>query len=627
MGEKTLRELAKEFAKGAINKEEYRKARGGLIKGILSGEIPLQVNEYPPPIMPPEPEPITETRPRTKAKSEPTSIPAAPQPDVQPAAERPWLLIATVVAILCLAILLIILLRPSATQQAATGTVSVTPPPVTPAKAVSEVEHMIEEFLIQKNWGNSRLQAFQNQWGQLSQEEKDAGNESTAMRRLTDAIYRQLLEEQALADISKSTAAVEKQHNLVDFAEAIGIYDARIKIREVPVTITQAPQRELPAPSVSEEANAQVADNPVTLLPGNNRTLDDNDIQAISADADVTIAGPEGSVLPIQSGISELQPAMVAAKAPETMTGAIVAELPDEATALTGTNQPPDETAHTQSQTIESVTTETVAMAAPTRTTTKKKAGGCRTSLAENRKPYCRDQIEGAGKGPTMVVLPSGKFVMGGEETWEQPSREVTIATPFAMSVHEVTFNEFEQFCTATGHSCPQQPWSGGDYPVVNITWKDAVNYTEWMSERTGKKYRLPSEAEWEYAARGGTTTIYPSGDKILITDAVFSDRKQLTAPLPKTDRSINRNKFRLYHMVGNVREWVADSWQEGYSGAPGNGDARITSGTNLRVVRGGAYRDSARALRSGARQKMNADSADKFTGFRIMQELVEEEG
>ena len=119
-----------------------------------------------------------------------------------------------------------------------------------------------------------------------------------------------------------------------------------------------------------------------------------------------------------------------------------------------------------------------------------------------------------------------------------------------------------------------------------------------------------------------GTTTPYPFGDEILISDAVFSDRKQLNAPLPKTDRSINRNKFKLYHMVGNVREWATDDWHEGYDGAPSDGSARNNSGTPMRVIRGGSYADSAEALRSGAREKQVADTKDEFTGFRIVQEL-----
>jgi len=246
----------------------------------------------------------------------------------------------------------------------------------------------------------------------------------------------------------------------------------------------------------------------------------------------------------------------------------------------------------------------------------------CKTSLVKSRKPFCRDKIEGVGNGPTMVVIRSGKFSMGGKDKVELPMHTVTIGSPFAMSVHEISFGDYDIFCQSARSTCPKQPWSGKDYPAVNITHSEAAAYAEWLSEKTGQTYRLPNEAEWEYAARAGTTTEYPFGDEILITDAVFSDRKKLSAPLPKSDRSINRNKFRLYHMVGNVREWVADTWQDSYSGAPDDGSANIQSGGNEYVVRGGSYTDSADALRSGARDK--SSSADNHTGFRVLQELSE---
>ena len=232
------------------------------------------------------------------------------------------------------------------------------------------------------------------------------------------------------------------------------------------------------------------------------------------------------------------------------------------------------------------------------------------------------NKIEGLGNGPTMVVIRNGKFTMGGKNSNEQPAHTVTISAPFAMSVHEISFADYENFCESTGSTCPKQPWSGKDYPVVNVTHSDATSYAAWLSNETGQAYRLPSEAEWEYAARAGTKTEYPFGDEILITNAVFSDRKKLSAPLPKSDRSINRNKFRLYHMVGNVREWVSDTWQDSYSGAPGDGSARIDSGGSEYVVRGGSYTDSAEALRSGARNK--SSTADNYTGFRVIQELSE---
>ncbi len=211
---------------------------------------------------------------------------------------------------------------------------------------------------------------------------------------------------------------------------------------------------------------------------------------------------------------------------------------------------------------------------------------------------------------------------MGGTEVTELPIHEITISYPFAMSIHEVTSGEYQQFCDDTGKQMPSQPWIGKDYPIVNITWDDAVAYSDWLSAKTSKTYRLPSESEWEYAARAGTTTIFPFGDSIDRTDAIYADAAQISPPLAKTDRSINYNSFRLYHMPGNVREWVADSWQDDYTEAPGNGGIRNDGDTNAHVVRGGSYGDIANALRSGARIKQTTDAADNFTGFRVIQEL-----
>jgi len=190
------------------------------------------------------------------------------------------------------------------------------------------------------------------------------------------------------------------------------------------------------------------------------------------------------------------------------------------------------------------------------------------------------------------------------------------------MSVHEVTYGEYEQFCENAGRTCPAQPWTGKDYPVVNVSWADAAAYANWLSEKTGRAYRLPSEAEWEYAARGGTTTIYPFGDAIDFSFAVFSYRSKLNSPLPKTDRSINRNPFRLYHIIGNVREWVADYWNDSYAGAPRDAAARTDGDSSRRAIRGGSYNDHAEALRSAARVSLPAGSADRYTGFRVIQEM-----
>ena len=279
---------------------------------------------------------------------------------------------------------------------------------------------------------------------------------------------------------------------------------------------------------------------------------------------------------------------------------------------MTDTEAPTD---NTQDKTVATVPKSTQA-----KPVTNKDA--CSVSLAKKRKRYCRDVLGSIGKGPTLVVIPGGKFSMGGEKTSEQPVHDVTI-NPFALSVREISYGEFQQFCEDKQYQCPKQPWVGKDYPIVNVSWNDAMAYTTWLTGMTGNTYRLPSEAEWEYAARAGTKTLYPFGEEVLISDAVFSDRKKLASPLPKTDRSINRNKFRLYHMAGNVREWVTDTWHDGYDGTPNDGSPHNDSGVSMRVVRGGSYTDSANALRSGAREKLQTGTKDKFTGFRIVQVLA----
>ena len=249
----------------------------------------------------------------------------------------------------------------------------------------------------------------------------------------------------------------------------------------------------------------------------------------------------------------------------------------------------------------------------------------CHPTLLETDNPYCRDIIRVVNKtAPTMVVVPPGKFMMGGDRTNEQPKHIVNISYPFAMSVHEITYGEFSTFCKATSQDCPPQPWLGDNYPVVNVSWNDARAYARWLTEYTGNTYRLPSEAEWEYAARAGTDTVYPSGNNISRHDAVFSDGINLNAPLPKTDRSIKHNNFRLYHMLGNVREWTLDNWHDNYAAdIPADGTPYTDNTQDYKVVRGGAYNDSKVALRFAAREKMVAKSADRYTGFRVVQELV----
>ncbi|MDA0821564.1 MAG: formylglycine-generating enzyme family protein [Proteobacteria bacterium] len=156
---------------------------------------------------------------------------------------------------------------------------------------------------------------------------------------------------------------------------------------------------------------------------------------------------------------------------------------------------------------------------------------------------------------------------------------------------------------------------------MVNVSWEMASEYTEWLSNKTGAKYRLPTESESEYAARAGTTTVYPFVDEILPTHARFSFRAIASSPLANDNRSVNRNNFRLYHMVGNVQEWVQDGWEDSYVNAPNDSQAR-RGNSRERVVRGGSYLDGPDKVRSAYRTFLAADAANAATGFRVVREV-----
>lgn len=222
-----------------------------------------------------------------------------------------------------------------------------------------------------------------------------------------------------------------------------------------------------------------------------------------------------------------------------------------------------------------------------------------------------------------MAVVPAGVFDMGSPAAAEeQPVHHVSIGQPFAVSVYEVSQGEFKQFCDATHHPCAQQPWSGDDYPMVNVSWDDARAYTDWLSSVTHHHYSLPTEAQWEYVARAGSTGLYPNGDSTLSpTDANYSVSKLQTVAARRSDR-FNANAFRLMHTLGNVREWVEDAWVQNYKGAPDDGSAVNSTQAAMRVARGGSYADGASRLRLSLREGLAPGTRDVTTGFRIVREL-----
>ena len=186
---------------------------------------------------------------------------------------------------------------------------------------------------------------------------------------------------------------------------------------------------------------------------------------------------------------------------------------------------------------------------------------------------------------PQMVVVPAGSFQMGyGGFDYERPVHTVKIAKPFAVGKFEVTFSEWDA-CLAAG-GCTHKPgdegWGRKRRPVISVSWDDVQQYVAWLSSRTGKRYRMLSEAEWEYASRAGTTTKYAFGNTISKRQAQFSEGQWGAAGMTVEVGSFKPNAFGLHDMHGNVAEWVADCWNASYSGAPRDGSVWTSGGGSV---------------------------------------------
>jgi formylglycine-generating enzyme required for sulfatase activity len=233
------------------------------------------------------------------------------------------------------------------------------------------------------------------------------------------------------------------------------------------------------------------------------------------------------------------------------------------------------------------------------------------------------DSLRGGGSGPRMVWMPAGTYAMGSPDSTadfsERPQHQVSLPR-FAIGQFEVTIAEYARFAGATGRKLPK---TGGldraTHPVFFVTWDDALAYVKWLSSQTGKSYRLPSEAEWEYAARGGTTGNYWWGRDIEPGKAhCFACQTALDPRQPARIGSFEANPYGLYDTAGNVEEWVHDCFHGSYEGAPDDGSVFEGGDCRLRVVRGGGYSSGPRGLRSAARNKLHQDSANDGIGFRV---------
>jgi formylglycine-generating enzyme required for sulfatase activity len=239
---------------------------------------------------------------------------------------------------------------------------------------------------------------------------------------------------------------------------------------------------------------------------------------------------------------------------------------------------------------------------------------------------------------PEMVVVPAGEFLMGspqserGREKNEGPQRKVTFAQPFAIGKFEVTFAQWDA-CVAEG-GCTEKPadqgWGRARRPVINVSWNDARQFTAWLTKKTDKPYRLPTEAEWEYAARGVTSASAPhhpfsTGAIINYRQANYDANFIYGRSPPGLYRqktvdvgSLPRNAFGLHEMHGNVWEWVEDCYKDSYEGAPSDGTAVSAPDCKLRILRGGAWNYYPRLLRSAYRYASAPVVRTDNAGFRV---------
>ncbi|MEE9493993.1 MAG: SUMF1/EgtB/PvdO family nonheme iron enzyme, partial [Gammaproteobacteria bacterium] len=235
------------------------------------------------------------------------------------------------------------------------------------------------------------------------------------------------------------------------------------------------------------------------------------------------------------------------------------------------------------------------------------------------------DRLTNGKSGPRMVQIPAGMFTMGSAMSSanfnERPRHEVTLST-FAMGKYEVTFEEYDQFARMTGRGFPSDAgWGRGRQPVINISWNDALAYTLWLSQQSGFNYRLPTEAEWEYAVRAGTVTHYwwSNEPKAEGKANCFDCGSKWDATKPAAVGSLPANAVGVHEMTGNVMEWVQDCYLPDYKVASTVGAAVNLTPCDAHVVRGGSYTGPVNTLRSAARSRRVPQSQIDNLGFRVV--------
>jgi formylglycine-generating enzyme required for sulfatase activity len=227
---------------------------------------------------------------------------------------------------------------------------------------------------------------------------------------------------------------------------------------------------------------------------------------------------------------------------------------------------------------------------------------------------------------PVLVSLPADAFTMGNNasDPSEKPAHQVRLGAPFAIGKFEVTVQQWNACADAGG--CPkvaQAPNTGANAPMRDVSWDDAQQYIKWLTTVSGKPYRLPTEAEWEYAARGGTATPYWWGPKMATGKANCKDcGPPWSADRPANAGSFAANPYGLYDTSGSVWEWVADCWHNNFKDAPADGRSWDEPNCRVRVIRGGSWRDGTAYMVTSTRFKYDASVRQAQNGFRVARNL-----
>lgn len=370
----------------------------------------------------------------------------------------------------------------------------------------------------------------------------------------------------------------------------------------------RSPEIVIPAPeTIESDAPSQSAGDAIAALIASEASIEDRGAAAAQGERLAAENAPHTERLAIAPAAEPLEAVQNAAKTPADPDDASADALQTLIAAL-------DAEAGTETASPETI-------ASPPRATAPE------SSLGE----YFRDCAD----CPDMAAIPAGAFRMGagpGEgarDAAETPVRDISIAKGFAIGAREVTFAEWDR-CVAEAacRAVSDNGWGRGDRPVVGVSFDDIRSYIAWLSNKTGRFYRLPSEAEWEYAARAGSQGPFAFGSTISANEANFNGKYPYSGPAqPFRGRttpagSFPPNAFGLYDMHGNAWEWTADCWNASHGAAPSDGAAALSGDCTKHVLKGGAWNTGAWRLRS-AHRIGKSDTAREFdNGFRLARDL-----